>query len=125
MLPKKPREFPVSPPQDRKGEPKRTDRWSVKGGRWRRLRPPGDLSRDDSIGDVRRRRDSRMDAVLGKAPSIWASLSREHSPSGFSWSRSMTGLTWAVLAKHAVPVGQQSERILHRGLRSLLHLPWV
>ena len=25
MLPKKPREFPVSPPQDRKGEPKRTD----------------------------------------------------------------------------------------------------
>ena len=25
MLPKKPREFPVSPPQDRKGEPKHTD----------------------------------------------------------------------------------------------------
>ena len=28
-----------------------------------------------------------MHAALGKAPSIWASLSREHSPSGFSWSR--------------------------------------
>lgn len=129
-LPKKPREFPVSPPQDRKGEPKRTDPEDRdllvgEGGAIETPPPPGYLSRDDSIGDVRRRRDSRMDAVLGKAPSILASLSREHSLSGFSWLRSMTGLTWAVLAKRAAPVGQQSERILHRGLRSLLHLPWV
>ena len=45
MLPKKPREFPVSPPQDRKGEPKRTDPEDRDllvgegGGRLRRLRP--------------------------------------------------------------------------------------
>ena len=44
MLPKKPRELPVLPPQDRKGEPKRTDpedrdQLVGEGGRSRRLRP--------------------------------------------------------------------------------------
>ena len=52
MLPKKPRELPVSPPQDRKGEPKRTDPEDRdllvgEGGTIETPPPPGDLSRDD------------------------------------------------------------------------------
>ena len=52
MLPKKPRELPVLPPQDRKGEPKRTDPEDRdllvgEGGTIETPPPPGDLSRDD------------------------------------------------------------------------------
>jgi hypothetical protein len=38
---------------------------------------------------------------------------------------STTESKWANLSKRAVPVGQQNERILHRGLRSLLHPLWA
>ncbi len=38
---------------------------------------------------------------------------------------STTEPKWANLSKRTVPVGQQSERILHRGLRSLLHPLWA
>jgi hypothetical protein len=78
MLPRKPRESPVLPPQDRKGEPKHTDPEDrdllVAEGGTIKTPPPGRLVTGRL--DWRRASLTRFayDATLGKGPSIWASL---------------------------------------------------
>src|SRR6266702_569660 len=81
-----------------------------------------DFSRDDWIRKVRPRVISHMYAAPGRSPTSGRAYSKQHSPSASAGRKSTTGSTWAVLTARALPVGQRSERNLHRGLRSLPHL---
>ena len=63
--------------------------------------------------------------TLGKVPASGRAYRGDTRHQPLAGRESTTGLAWDVLVKRAAPVSQQSERTLHRGLRSLLHPLWA
>ncbi len=89
----------------------------------------GNTCQREPLSSLTRRRASATRFAYARRPRQSAQCLGEAMEGTFAISLvgrdSTTEPKWANLSKRAVPVGQQSERNLHRGLRSLLHPLWA